>query len=83
MSWSPSFLSIEVAPLLIREQDGGSSSGLAVWIGDLCLTGLPGSQSDYIPRIAAFLSLVSFLLGNLVTAMSMFVISRIGLHVAG
>lgn len=74
---------MEVVRLLIGEQDVGSSSGLAVWIGDLCLTGLPGSQLDYIPRIAAFLSLASFLLGNLVTAMSMFVISRIDLHVAG
>ena len=74
---------MEVAPLLIREQDVRSSSGLAMWVDDLCLVRLLGSHLDYIPRIAAFLSLASFLLGSLVTAISVFVISRSDLCVAG
>lgn len=36
---------MEVVPLLImiREQDVGGSSGLAMWIDDLCLVQLLGS----------------------------------------
>lgn len=74
---------MEVVPLLIRQQGVGGSSGLVMRIDDLCLVQLLGTQLDYVPGIAAFLSLAVFLLGSQVTAISVLVIASSDLRVAG
>lgn len=61
----------------------GGSSGLVMWIDDLCLVQLLHTQLDYVPGIAAFLSLAAFLLGSQVTAICVLVIASSDLHVAG
>lgn len=70
-------------PLLIREQDVGGSSELVMWIDDLCPVQLLDSWLECVFMISAFFPLATFLVGYLVTEVSVVVMSRSDLSVTG